>query len=246
MGADRIRTVSVQLISATDADLEAAIEDGRFRAPLLYRLATHEMRIAPLRDRRDDIGRLLAHVLTAEVGTATHLLNQRSRDDRLWLPASVVARMCLHDWPGNVRQLRNVARYLATAGRQGKISKNDRELIRLLDGATSQNPVLATTIGALPGTKAQPALINDDTVYNALKEHDWRLGRTAQALGMARATLNERIDKHATVRRAQSFSETELAAACLPHQGDLDAMWRALGVSKRSLKLRLNALGIGR
>src|SRR5690606_584647 len=70
VGAARARSVSVRVGAATDADLSARIADGRFRAPLLHRLAGYVIHLPPLRERRDDIPRLLVHFLRRELAAA--------------------------------------------------------------------------------------------------------------------------------------------------------------------------------
>ena len=116
LGADEEVEVDVRILSATDADLESHVEDRSFRSPLLHRLSEYEIRLPPLRERREDLGRLLLHFLRPvmeEVGEAWRLENQ----DEPWLRASVVARLAACSWPGNIRQLRNVVRQLVIASR---------------------------------------------------------------------------------------------------------------------------------
>ncbi len=118
IGAQKGRKADVRVVAATDADLEAGIRLGTFRAPLLHRLAGYEIHLPPLRERREDVARLLLRFLEEElraVGEADRLTAGPS--DAPWLPASLVAQLVDHDWPGNVRQLRNVARQLVVAGR---------------------------------------------------------------------------------------------------------------------------------
>ena len=101
----------MRLVAATDADLESAVAEGRFRAPLLYRLEGYRIRLSPLRERREDFGRLLVEFLRQELLAVGE--PERLEADPPWVPAEVVARLALHPWPGNVRQLRNVPRRLA-------------------------------------------------------------------------------------------------------------------------------------
>lgn len=117
LGAEREISVDVRVLSATDADLDAAASRGAFRAALLHRLAGYVVRVPPLRERRDDVGRLLVQFLSEEarrLGYAS-VLEQRALDKPPWLPPHVAGRLCRHAWPGNVRQLRNVARQMVIA-----------------------------------------------------------------------------------------------------------------------------------
>ncbi|MGK3965290.1 sigma 54-interacting transcriptional regulator [Sorangium sp. So ce118] len=119
VGAQQARKVDVRVIAATDADLEAKVAKGTFRAPVLNRLSSYEIWIPPLRERREDIGRLMVRFFREELeqlGEA-HRLEPPVPADTPWLPASVVARLAEHDWPGNIRQLRNVVRQLVIGSR---------------------------------------------------------------------------------------------------------------------------------
>ncbi|MEM7355780.1 MAG: sigma 54-interacting transcriptional regulator [Acidobacteriota bacterium] len=114
VGSETSEAVDIRILAATDAQLESEIDAGRFRAPLLHRLSGYEIRLPPLRERRDDLGRLLLHFLQDELRTLgeSWRLEPAGGASRPWLPASVVERLAVYAWPGNVRQLRNVARHL--------------------------------------------------------------------------------------------------------------------------------------
>src|SRR6185295_15160568 len=138
VGGSETQKVDVRLIAATDADLERAIEDGRFRAPLLHRLAGYEIVIPPLRERRDDFGRLLYHFLRQElqaIGQDRRLAPRE--DDSPWIPASVVARMARYAWPGNVRQLLNTIRQIVIASRASETVESGPQLEKLLREAAA-------------------------------------------------------------------------------------------------------------
>ena len=119
IGGERAQQVDVRVVAATDARLEAEIEAGRFRAPLLHRLSGFEIRLPPLRHRRDDVGRLLIHFLRQELEALGELwrLERAHEAPQPWLPAPLVARLAAWSWPGNVRQLRNVTRQLVIGNR---------------------------------------------------------------------------------------------------------------------------------
>jgi two-component system nitrogen regulation response regulator GlnG len=134
VGAQQPRRVDVRLITATDADLEARIAQGSFRAPLLHRLASYEIVLPPLRERREDIGRLVVHFLREElarVGEA-HRMDPPGPGGGPWLPAALMVRLATYDWPGNVRQLRNVVRQLVVRSRGAASLEAGPALDRLL------------------------------------------------------------------------------------------------------------------
>ena len=119
LGSEETARVDVRVVAATDADLEQAVAAGRFRAPLLHRLGGYAIRLPPLRERRDDIGRLFFHFLREELAVVgeERRLADPGPDAQPWPPAAWIARFAAAPWPGNVRQLRNVARSLAIESR---------------------------------------------------------------------------------------------------------------------------------
>ncbi len=119
VGGSTSRSVNVRLIAATDAPLEDIVEAGRFRLPLFHRLASYQIALPALRERREDIGRLLLHLLRIELSAAGQdgCLDVPPAGKDPWLAAWIVERMVQHDWPGNVRQLRNAVRHLVIASR---------------------------------------------------------------------------------------------------------------------------------
>src|SRR3989454_884530 len=97
VGASRARRVDVRVISATNADIHAEVAGGRFRQDLLFRLNTVEMRLPPLRERREDIPLLAAHFLLRYAG--------RYRKSAAALAPDAMEALLRHPWPGNVREL---------------------------------------------------------------------------------------------------------------------------------------------
>ncbi|MEM8998407.1 MAG: sigma-54 factor interaction domain-containing protein, partial [Acidobacteriota bacterium] len=108
VGGDRPKRVDVRVLSATDLDLESAVDDDRFRGPLLYRLSGYVLRLPTLDERREDFGRLLIHFLRRELDAVGE--PERLDPPTSWFPAALCARLALLDWRGNVRQLANNAR----------------------------------------------------------------------------------------------------------------------------------------
>jgi DNA-binding NtrC family response regulator len=102
-------SIDVRVIAATNVSLEAGVRTGRFRSDLFYRLSEFTITIPPLRDRREDIP-ILAHRFLDE--TSVELSHPRGRS----LHGDAIDLLLQHDWPGNVRQLRNVIRRAALIG----------------------------------------------------------------------------------------------------------------------------------
>jgi two-component system nitrogen regulation response regulator NtrX len=102
-GAQRVQ-VDVRVIATTSKDLQAEIAAGRFREDLYYRLAVVPLRIAPLRERREDIPALARHFMAKSVETSGMAPRELTED--------ALAAMQAYEWPGNVRELRNLVDWL--------------------------------------------------------------------------------------------------------------------------------------
>jgi DNA-binding NtrC family response regulator len=254
LGAQRAERVDVRIIAATDAHLETLIERGAFSAPLLHRLAGYEIYLPPLRERRDDIARLMLHFLglhLAETGD-THLLDRT--DAAPWLPLALTRRLMQHHWPGNVRQLRNVVRQLVISSRGELEASLSPALLRQLAdtappvaepelraGATAADPPQAP---AAPRPRSRkPADISEDQLVEALRAHGWDIKSTADALGISRTSLYELMEING-IRTVGQLDVEEIRACHRELGGDLDAMAERLRVSKPALRRRIRELGL--
>jgi two-component system nitrogen regulation response regulator GlnG len=252
IGSEMPQRVDVRLIAATDADLDAAVADGRFRAPLLHRLRGYEIRLPPLRERRDDVARLLVSFLRQELAVLgrEELLDARTSHVQPWLPARVVAHLADYDWPGNVRELRNVARPLA-------VSSHDTAQAAL--PPLSGPPTTAVSRTESPKTpasvpeRAEPrqraayrpvAEITEDELLTALRACRWNLAEAALRLRVSRTSLYALVERHGAIRKAGDLSQTEIEAALERADGDLDAAADELRVSPHGLKIRRTELGL--
>jgi two-component system, NtrC family, nitrogen regulation response regulator GlnG len=255
VGGDAPRRVDVRVIAATDADLEEAVAAGRFRAPLLHRLAGYEIRIPPLRARRDDFGRLFLHFLRQELeelGEGHRLA--AGPGERPWIPAALVSRLALFDWPGNVRQLRNLVRQIVLAGRDGEPGmwlQAGRLFQRFFqdDARAAARPDSTPTAGVPPVELPRkdyrsPEAATEDELLEALRANRWRIQRAAAQLGISRTSLYDRIEKSSRIRKAVDLSHQEIEACHERCAGDLDAMVEFLEVSKRGLQRRMTQLGL--
>lgn len=260
-GVDPV-AVDVRIIAATDLDLEQAMNDGRFRMPLYHRLAGFSIRIPPLRDRRDDIGRLLFCFLRRELET---LGGWPDAGEAPWPSTRVVSRLVRYDWPGNVRQLLNVARWLAICDHDSPRDQL-RELENLLNEGSARRHVrgeanpssMASRATAGPSNpspppaaaakvrklRRAPTSVGDEELLAALRDNGWRLKPTAEQLGVSRTSLYALIDRCPKVRRASDLGAEELVKSLERSGGDLMVMARELEISPQGLRHRIQELGL--
>jgi two-component system nitrogen regulation response regulator GlnG len=241
LGGARPLTVEVRVVAATDSDLEVRANNGEFRSSLLHRLSGYVVEVPPLRQRRDDIGRLLVHFLARELEATgeRHRLEEASRG-AAWLPAQVVATLARYDWPGNIRQLLNVTRHLVLSTRGGGVVTMDTLPSALLTRTAESGDAPERR----PETATPSAPVDEDRLLAALRESGWRTSATARALGISRTTLYALIEKSARIRQAKDVGPEELRRCRDECAGDVDAMAEKLEVSGRAIKLRMRQLGM--
>jgi len=175
VGSSKSTRVNFRVVSASNEKLDQAVEEGRFRRDLLYRLNNVVLQLPSLRERREDIALLYAHFLGQQAAVYEIVAPQTSSDD--------LAALLSHDWPGNVRELRHVAERRILAARRGRGSVAEAIQPDLeIDG------VPETLRGAIAGFERQ-------LIAGAIKTHQGRMDAVAEALGIGRRTLNEKIVK---------------------------------------------------
>jgi DNA-binding NtrC family response regulator len=176
VGSSRTRTVDVRVVSATNADLEAEVSAGRFRRDLLFRLRTVEIRLPPLRERREDIPLLAASFLSRHA-------NHYRKPIEGFSPEALKALLGF-PWPGNVRELDHAVEraVLMTAG---KVIE-ERDLA--LRSAREASPSALDTLNL---DEVERLLVR-----KTLARHDGNVSRAAEDLGISRAALYRRIEKH--------------------------------------------------
>ncbi|HRI49844.1 MAG TPA: sigma 54-interacting transcriptional regulator, partial [Pseudomonadota bacterium] len=187
LGAGAPLKLQARIIAATDADLEAMLSERAFRLPLLHRLATCELRLPALRQRREDIGPLVLHFLRLECAAqrCPFLLDRPGAETAPWLPLHVLCRLAAYDWPGNVRELRNIVRQMMLFG-------EDQLSLALPPGFAGEAAAPAGPRPAPPAARAAPAQrrrpadISEEELLNALEQNRWDLKATAAALDIAR------------------------------------------------------------
>ncbi len=239
VGSQQPRKVELRVVAATDSDLEARVRAGNFKAPLLHRLSAYEIWLPPLRQRRDDIGRLFLQFAGGElaaVGQASWLADAGAREPP-WLPADLATRLLRYAWPGNVRQLRNVVRQLVIDGRgQPQLHAGTR-----VDRLLSQPPELKTrpAVAETEPAPRAPVDIEHSELEAVLSACKYNLATAARQLGISRPSLYNLIRDHPTLRTAAEIPPEELVQAVDEADGDLAVAARRLRISSTALRRQL-------
>jgi two-component system NtrC family response regulator len=176
----KVRSVNVRIVAATNQDVEAAIEQGRFREDLYYRLAVIPIELPPLRERAEDIPLLVRH-----------FLERFSENGSIDISADAMAAMKAYAWPGNVRELQNAIERMVVLSRGEQIERHSLPA-KLRTTATSS----AGRILELPPEGFPLEEIEKEAVVQALSRNDWNQTRAAAFLRVPRHTLIYRIEKY--------------------------------------------------
>ena len=173
LGSSRTQQADVRVLAATNANIAAEIDAGRFRSDLLYRLNTIHIHLPPLRERGDDIVRLAQRFL------AQHA--QRHRRPVQGFAEAALSALRRYAWPGNVRELNHVVERAVLMARGASIAPADLRL----DPGTAPADRRPLTLEA----------IEQEAIRAALARHDGNVVAAAEELGMSRSALYRRMEK---------------------------------------------------
>jgi DNA-binding NtrC family response regulator len=189
VGESRTRRTDARIIAATNVDLRRAVQEGRFREDLYYRLRVVPIEIPPLRTRREDVGPL-ATFLLARVG---------ARQGRALRLSPQVLRLLLeHDWPGNIRELENVLEFAVAVCKGQTILPEDLPP-EMSSGNVESHSLHEPALPAAPEPGSNVAYrnpvgeIDGARIREALEACQWRRHKAAAALGISRTTLWRRM-----------------------------------------------------
>ena len=178
VGASRARRSDVRVIAATNADIHSDTKAGRFREDLMFRLNTVEIRLPPLRERREDIPPLAAHFLRRYAARYRKSFGDGFSSDAMEL-------LLRHPWPGNVRELDHAVEraVLLSEGEGGPIRARDFGLGTASDGA-----------GALDQMSLED--VERVLIQKALTRAAGNVSQAAESLGLSRSALYRRLKRH--------------------------------------------------
>ncbi|WP_020587002.1 sigma-54 interaction domain-containing protein [Desulfobacter curvatus] len=196
LGASQIRHINVRIVAATNKDLAGMIRENRFRQDLYYRLSVLPVHLPPLRERKEDIPLLVRHFLTTE-GRKTKIFEKKISPD-------TIHHLVAYTWPGNIRELENLIRYLMVTAPKDVIRPEDLpEHIRKSgqDGTTEDTDTMdsapqASGAQCLHDISAMTWPDLEKAYVKALMEKfNWNITWAAKASGINRSTFASRMRK---------------------------------------------------
>ena len=174
VGSSKTRKVDVRIVSATNADLTAEVEAGRFRQDLLFRLNTIDIHLPPLRDRREDIPLLAKHFL--------HQHTQRYRKTITGFDPSALQLLLDHRWPGNVREIDHAI----------------ERAVLMAQGSVVRASDLGLRVEGMPSGRLEDMSLEDVEAFlikKAMARHG-NVSHAARALGLSRSALYRRLERY--------------------------------------------------
>ncbi|MCC6201850.1 MAG: sigma-54-dependent Fis family transcriptional regulator [Gammaproteobacteria bacterium] len=175
IGADQQLPVDPRIRCATNADLPPLVESQRFRRDLLYRINTVEIRLPPLRDRREDIRVLAEHFC--------RLYGGKYHKPRLTIEPRALRKLEQWHWPGNVRELQHAIERAVIMADRAQLQPDD-----FVVGSAS--PMVAG------GEELNLETVEKATIARAIAQYQGNLTQAAKALGLGRATLYRKMARH--------------------------------------------------
>lgn len=179
LGSEKTLTVDVRLVAATNRDLRAEVDAGRFREDLYYRLNVIHLEVPPLRERKEDIPLLMSHFL--------EMYNERNKRRVEGFSQRAKAAMLAYDWPGNIRELGNCVESAVVLAGDSIIDLDD--LPAVVKNASSEERVVIPVGTSME--QAEKALI-----LATIASCGGNKSKAADMLGVARKTLHRKVQEY--------------------------------------------------
>jgi len=200
VGGDQFVTIDVRVLAATNKDLKQLVARGQFREDLYWRLAVVPIQVPPLRERRDDIPLLAAHILARRRGAAKTFANNEARYPTR-ISANALVRLNAYHWPGNIREMENVLSRAAILCDGEEIRSDDLDLVGLA-GADAGAAAAELDVDASEGRSLKKVVdeavreLERDAIVQALRRCDGSASRAAKLLGISRASIYNKIREY--------------------------------------------------
>jgi len=187
VGGDTPVEVDIRLIAATNRNLRAWVEEGKFREDLFFRLDVVNITLPPLRERLDDIPVLCSHFIREFAEK-----NNRTIDG---ITADAVAQLAAYRWPGNVRELRNTIEKMVVLSRGDRLTA--RDIPPNIRSEVKAAPVASQSAAAtLVPANASLADTERAMIFKAIEQQGGSRTKAAEALGISRRTLHRKLKQY--------------------------------------------------
>lgn len=188
LGSNRPISIDVRIISATNTNLSVAMEAGKFRDDLYFRLNVINLNLVPLRERNEDIVLLAMNFLIK--------YRERFNKEVTYLPNSVVEKLLEYNWPGNVRELENVIQRAVLLSKNGMISPRALGFLQKkavhdqTDDATSMKKFLNRSL------KESVSIFEAEVITSTLKKCSGKVDNAVRQLGLPKTTFYEKMKRY--------------------------------------------------
>ena len=205
LGATDVIRVDVRLLAATNIDLKKAVDEGRFREDLYYRLNVINLTLPPLRDRKDDVPVLVEHFFQKYCKENDRFLDSSGRTSLHFDPEAMHVLMD-HNWPGNVRELENVVERAVVLASEATVPVDVLPDHLLQAGGMR---IRRDDTGSLPPDASLFELVADferKKIIEVLEGANWSQTEAAEALHIPLSTLNQKIKRLSIEIRKKGYT----------------------------------------
>ncbi|MBN2568578.1 MAG: sigma-54-dependent Fis family transcriptional regulator [Deltaproteobacteria bacterium] len=178
VGGEKVFTVDVRVIAATNKDLKEAVQSGQFREDLFYRINVVNLTVPPLRERKEDIPLLAQHFLK--------VFSEKNKKEIKGFTPHAMDRLIKYDWPGNIREMMNSIERAVVLSRSKYLDKSDLPLIN--EEESRDDPTIADN---LPLEEVERI-----SIIKTLEQSKGNKSETARRLGITRRTLHKKLKKY--------------------------------------------------
>jgi DNA-binding NtrC family response regulator len=236
LGATKDLTTTTRIIAATDQDLYG----GGFNPALLRRLESFVINLPPLRNRREDLGVLIVHLMQSP--SLANIANKN-------LSFTLLTQFATYDWPGNIRQLRHILKrvLLGMANNETPAFSSliDLPPQRITYSAEPTNAYSPPTPSSTEKqTRKKLNELSEADVLTALEENEWNIQSAAQALEISRPSMYKLMETNAKIRRVEKIPAEEIRQAWLKANHDIEVCASQLKTPAEALRRHLRGLDI--
>lgn len=197
LGGTRTHKIDIRLVLATNRDLKQMVSEGSFREDFFYRILVYPIMVPPLRERKEDIVPIAHHFLS--------IFNETMGKGISGFTEGALARLTSYEWPGNVRQLRNVLERAVILCDTERLSEKDLDLPQEPANYVPQVPATNEELKRLKKEVRERAVLGLEKEFleAALVRNNWNITKAAEEVGLQRTNFQNLMKKHGMKRPAR-------------------------------------------